>query len=452
MKLLSTGGRAADRRRPRSARRARSCVRRSARMVHGIELIAQRARPRRSRFSRRAEREHPNSVEIVYALGEAQWHGQQLERGVATLERAFQLDPRWQMALHHVVEFRLSRGEAAKLAPIASALRAVDRAGGGGARLPDRDRRARVLRGGGRSRARRSRAASRSPSSTSASRRRTMLAGDLDAAERAAKHAFELWPIDLREWGGFAHLRRALLYRGRSTSTSRSSRSKPSRQRRSRSSLWQPEPAIVAIVGPTGAGHAHAAAGAATWILGEQRTAATTVDGRTGLPRARGPRVRQGSVGRVPRRPRDGDREYREALDLPAKGDIRMLVAHHLARVLHAQPATSPARRPRARRCIAPRVYQAYRAVRLPDCLAWSGDPLAAAQLVDAWRAASRTRRSPRYASTQARRPRRMPQVHGLLVGEHVEPDERRDLRTRGGVLVHVEREFGAVRLQRFSS
>jgi hypothetical protein len=41
------------------------------------------------------------------------------------------------------------------------------------------------------------------------------LARDLAGGEQTAKKAFDLWPIDYREWGGFAQYAEFFLYRGK---------------------------------------------------------------------------------------------------------------------------------------------------------------------------------------------------------------------------------------------
>jgi hypothetical protein len=63
--------------------------------------------------------------------------------------------------------------------------------------------------------------------------------------------------------------------------------------------------------------------------------------------------------------------KLREALRVPAKGDVRMLVAHRLAKLLHASGDRAGA----AVACdevIRPRYYLNYRAVLLPDCVTWT--------------------------------------------------------------------------------
>jgi hypothetical protein len=76
--------------------------------------------------------------------------------------------------------------------------------------------------------------------------------------------------------------------------------------------------------------------------------------------------------------------EYKKALAVPAKGDVRMLVAYELARLLHGQgdiAGTIAA----CDEVVNPRMYQGYRAVLLPDCLLWSNNRNQWQWLVDAW-------------------------------------------------------------------
>jgi len=86
-------------------------------------------------------------------------------------------------------------------------------------------------------------------------------------------------------------------------------------------------------------------------------------------------------------------RAYREGLKVPQSGDVRMLLSHHLARVLAASGDAKGA----AAACdevLHPRDYRPYRALLLPDCLVWIAaeekDPAKARalylRLVDHWR------------------------------------------------------------------
>ena len=62
-----------------------------------------------------------------------------------------------------------------------------------------------------------------------------------------------------------------------------------------------------------------------------------------------------------------------------------MLAAHHLARALHDSGDHAGA----AAACeevLAPRVYQGYRALLLPDCQLWSEDPAQWKRLLATWR------------------------------------------------------------------
>jgi hypothetical protein len=77
--------------------------------------------------------------------------------------------------------------------------------------------------------------------------------------------------------------------------------------------------------------------------------------------------------------------ELRKALAVPSKGDIRMLVAHDLARVHHAS-GDSAAAAAACEEVISPRDYHGYRAILLPDCILWSNDRARWRQLDTAWR------------------------------------------------------------------
>src|SRR5204863_3174038 len=92
------------------------------------------------------------------------------------------------------------------------------------------------------------------------------LAGDLDAGERAAKQAFDLWPIDMREWGGFAHRAEYLLYHGKLDDYLALVREKPSRQRTFALALWRPNPPLSEI-SPVGPGMRMPPFGAAVYVL-----------------------------------------------------------------------------------------------------------------------------------------------------------------------------------------
>ena len=79
--------------------------------------------------------------------------------------------------------------------------------------------------------------------------------------------------------------------------------------------------------------------------------------------------------------------ELERALAAPAKGDMRMLVAHELARARHAVGDDRGA----AAACedvLSPRAYQSYRAILLPDCVLWSGDRTRWKALLATWRGA----------------------------------------------------------------
>ena len=337
-------------------------------MVGGIDLITQRRESEAIAFLKEAERDTGETVEIEYALGEALWHGQKLEEGVATLEKAFDKDPRWQMALHHVVEFRLSHGEAERLVPIATRLRNVDPAAA--AALDCQIAIGKRDYAGAEASAKASLAkVEKIPELYICEAQAQALQGELDAGEATAKTAFDLWPIDMREWGGFAQYAEFMLYRGKLDAFLDFVRGKPSRQRALALLLWRPD-APVNETQPAGPGMRMPPLGAATWILQEQIHGHDASNVYASYPE---PEVK--AWGFALAAEAKGDRagaiaQLRTALDVPAKGDMRMLLAHRLAKLLYEAGDRAGA----AQACdevIRPRLYVDYRAVLLPDCLKW---------------------------------------------------------------------------------
>jgi hypothetical protein len=77
-------------------------------------------------------------------------------------------------------------------------------------------------------------------------------------------------------------------------------------------------------------------------------------------------------------------KELRRALEVPQKGDIRMMIAHALARNLHAAGDQAGAKQA-CRDVLAPAQYYGYRAVLVPDCVLWSGDAAQMKWLDDTW-------------------------------------------------------------------
>jgi tetratricopeptide (TPR) repeat protein len=338
-------------------------------MIEGIDLISHRRETEAIAFLEGADREHPNSVEILYALGEARWHGQQLQSGVDTLQRAYMIDPRWQVALHHVTEFRLSRGEADQLEPVAAKLRVADPPAGATLdckiAVGKRDYKGAIEIA--------SKALDRMekiPELYICLAQAYALDGQMEKGEETAKTAFDLWPIDLREWGGFAQYAEFFLYRDKLDDYLALLRDKPSRQRAIAVLLWRPsEPTNETQ--PAGPGMRMPPLGAAVWILQEMTHGKNPVEvyGNYVEPEV-------AAYGKALRAELQGDlvmaiSEYRKALAVPAKGDMRMLVAHHLARVLHMTGDDAGAKKLCDEEIVAPRLYLPYRAVVLRDCRQW---------------------------------------------------------------------------------
>lgn len=335
-------------------------------MIDGIVLITQRRDTEAIAFLQNAAKEHPSSVEIEYALGEAMWHGQQLEAGASMLAHAFALDPRWEMALHHVREFRLSRGETAALVPIASQLRKVDAPAAAALdceiAIGERDYRRAVAV---------ARAAlDKIPELYICLAHAQALVGDIEGGEATAKTAFELWPVEAHDEGGFAQYAEFLLYRGQLDAYLDLTRGRNSSQRALALLLHRPD-APVDVPRPEWPAKRMAPLGAATWLLQQRVHGVDVASVYTTYPE---PEIR--AWGAALAADARGDRDaaiaaLTEALSVPAKGDIRMLVAHELARLRHEAGDAAGV----AAACdevIRPRFYVDYRAVLLPDCLAWT--------------------------------------------------------------------------------
>jgi tetratricopeptide (TPR) repeat protein len=332
-------------------------------MIDGIDLITRRRESEAVALMAEADREHPNHVEILYALGEAQWHDQQLEEGATSLERAFMLDPRWEMALHHVVEFRLTRGETARLRPIADKLRAVDPANAatldckiavGDRRYADAVAGAKAALG----------KVEQIHELYICLAQAQALAGDLDGGQQTAKKAFDLWPIDYREWGGFAQYAEFFLYRHMLDEYLDLLRDKPSRQRALVMLLWKHSTDTNETT-PAGVGMRMPPLGAATWLLQEKLKGHDVSSVWKDYPELE---VR--AFGEALWAPDDDTaiQALRHALEVPQKGDMRMLIAHELAAHLHAKGEDVSAV---CDEILRPRIYFNYRAVVLPDCIEW---------------------------------------------------------------------------------
>jgi tetratricopeptide (TPR) repeat protein len=360
-------------------------------LVQALNLIDRGRYSEATAFLREVDRDHPGRPEVLYALGESLFHGQEIEASLGPLERAFDADPRWQLALHHVVEVRLGDGQVAELEPLITRLEKTD---------PEAavDLRCQVLVA-----LRRyddAAAAAQAglaiwPDSAHLFARLTeahVLAGDLGAAERDAAGAFERWPVDDREFGGFSHKAELLLYRGDVEGYAHFLGSKETWVRILMEAIWlgrgrERPPAVDGVVfGARKPGY-EAVFRDSDWAAGRNDEILTR---NTPEPELQAYGVGLGAELRGD--PRGAVEAYERGLTLRSRGDIRMLLGHHLARARRAAGDRTGA----AAACdevLHPRQYQVYRAVLLPDCLVWTAeatsDPAQAKalyrRLVDAW-------------------------------------------------------------------
>jgi tetratricopeptide (TPR) repeat protein len=352
-------------------------------MLHGIAMLATRRESQAIAYLEDAAQRFPNSVEIQYALGEARWHGQQIERGVQTLEHAFNMDPRWQLALHHVMEYRLSRGETAALRPFVGKLQLLDptRAATLDCEIAISERHYDLAQAFART------AIAKLPPNHevyACLMQAQILAGDLDGAGVTAKQAAAQASIDLREFGGRTIAAELLLYRGELAEYLASLPDSADRQRRITLGLWRPTADIADELVQTsemlrGQPIVPASQNLIEHALGRDPTLIYEHAFEAEL-RAYGRGLSAELHGELAK----AAAEFRRAVAAPAKGDVRLLAAHHLARVLYAQGDKVGAKAA-CDEVLYPHQYQAYRAALVPDCVLWTDDPKLMRQLSDHW-------------------------------------------------------------------
>ena len=352
-------------------------------MAQGIALLTKRRETDAIGYLETADRNDPNTPELVYALGEAYWHGGKLERGVTTLERAFRLDPRWQMALHHVLEYRLARGETALARALVELLRPIDPAAAAAidCRILTAERRypeaatgvaAAIAKG------------LAHPETYTCQIEAEILADHFEAAERTLKVASDRGEIDLREWGVTALESELLLYRGQVDAFLEHTRGKVTVQRSLAIALWNATAPEVG--GYSIAGMRQSPIGMVSWILNSHQMPGVVNDEiYTDYAELEVSAFARGARAELRNDPDTAIAEYRKAITTPAKGDVLMLASHHLARVLRQKGDLAGARAACAD-VLAPRVYQGYRALLVPDCRLWSDDPAQSKLLVETWR------------------------------------------------------------------
>jgi len=312
----------------------------------------------------------PGRAEILYALGEALWHGQRYREGADMLARAVAADGRWEMALHHPVDFFLDRKELDRVETLAALVATTNP-------VKAAELRALVAFGDRRYDEALELITAKLGAHPDEARLWTVLGETYTVSEEvrrgrsAEKKAFELSPVDDRDDGATAHLAEFHLYRGELHEFRRvSGAAAPTRglvralwHRPMGSSPDRPSP--KGLLTPT------------IWVGTYLEVAHW--DGRD-------------ERGMWELYPEPDVRALGEALDHESKeawsaaaaaydrglaaecsGELRMLLSHHLARVRRKLGDVTGA----AEICaevIWPRRYETYRALLIPDCSLWTGD------------------------------------------------------------------------------
>jgi len=339
--------------------------------IEGVAMVNEGRNAQAAAFLAPALEEHPDRPELLYVLGEAQWHGQQYRVGVDTLTKAIEADPRWRIALHHTIEFHLDQGEAEEVHAIADLLADTDPARSaalhGQALIAEQKYAEAVtlledaLNGD----------YANEPHLWVVLSQARILAGEYDTAEFGVRRAFETWPVDDREVGGAALMAELSLYRGQLGQFASASSGVTS-VGRLMDALWRGEgrseprrPPRRGLLSPPLYVMAH---------FEDEHTRGRDEElVWNGYPEVDLAALGEGLTAERADRMEDAGAAYERGLSAPQSGWARMLLSHHLARTRASRGDAAGA----AEACAAvlrPRVYRTYRAVVLPDCEVWTAE------------------------------------------------------------------------------
>jgi tetratricopeptide (TPR) repeat protein len=339
-------------------------------VVRAVELVNRAHFGEAAMFLEAAERAEPQRAEVSYMLGEARWHGGEHAEGVATLMRAFAADHRWLLALHHVVEHRLALGDHEPLRALAAELEATD---------PEAAAEivARVLMAERRiadATALLERSVAAHPGADNLRillGEALVLAGDFVAARGALTEVFARSPIDARGSGALSHLAELDLY-ANDLAAFRKVAPSATPIRALAEMLWSGETTAELGRPPFFDGFSMPPLPliAAAWFLQSLRHGRDVTAEIAAYPEVDVRHYALGVAAEQRGDARGAADEYAAGLATDQRGELRMLLAHHLARVRWQSRDAAGA----AAACDEvrhPRVYHPYRAVLLPDCLRW---------------------------------------------------------------------------------
>jgi tetratricopeptide (TPR) repeat protein len=350
-------------------------------LVEGLQLVDRGRNQEAIQFLRGVIERFPDSAAVQYALGEALWHGGLEERAAPHLVRAFELDPRWRPGLQHFVDLHLLRADAAALEPVVRRLREVDPAGAAALEIATHLAEGRTAEALAMAR----RATEDQPDASLLWQRRAeveAVSGDFEAGARAARRAFELWPVDDRDAGGFAHWTEFFLYRGDLDGYRKAVGGRGTRASMLLTALWLDRDEIGAPAPiplrdlPDDASRSQMpppVLWAAVSVLGAHQRGEDARDYYTWHP---APEVAAYGDALAAERADDwagAAGHHRRARELTYDPAMRLLAGYHLARALrrtgdHAGAAEACAE------VLAPRAYRPIRAVLWPDCVAWTAE------------------------------------------------------------------------------
>jgi serine/threonine protein kinase/tetratricopeptide (TPR) repeat protein len=342
--------------------------------LEGVVLVNSARYSEAERYLQPFVEKYPDRPELRYVLGEAQWHRHALRDGAQTLLQTVELDPTWQMALHHPMTFYLDQRRPEALEPIVQRLRTDDPVKAvelEAALLMNRN-----LYDQARTRVRE--ALDEHPGEAILWARLAeieTLREDWVAAEEAASRASQEAPLDNREAGGAALWAEHYLYRGQFTEF-RQSLNPVSRTRITAEALWR-DTLYGEVLRPPMDHMRNPPFFAATYFIHGALQDRDDSDVYEGYPEpdiaAFGEGIALERAGKL----EAAAAAYERGLSVPQTGETRMLLAHHLARTKVAAGDLQAA----AEACdevLHPRVYFPYRAIFWPDCVLWTGKALEA--------------------------------------------------------------------------
>jgi len=353
-------------------------------IVDAVEAIVEaRYEAAEQRLAEAVERE-PERADLQFVLGEAEWHDGRLKQGAGTLLGALHRDSTWLMASHHIVDLGLATGDFSGVEALLPLLSEGDPARA----VATEVRLLQAKRQYPEALARLHEPLLESPRSGPYRvllAQTAVLAGDLPRAQTEADTAWELWSTDSsgRQAGGLTMAAEMALATGDLARFAEIT-AQDHYLRAWVATYWD-APIQSPVEGQAWRPEADRLLSPDHWVA--QWLEASYEGGQIERLWETYPAAAIRHFGAGVHAEHRGDllaaeAAYGRALEVPSGGEAGIVIAYHLARVRRESGDVSGA----SEACdevLFPRVYMPYRAVLLPDCLAWTaeGPPAASTAL-----------------------------------------------------------------------